>query len=171
MITLLILACSTDVADVEPASATAETPTPATAPATEDADKGAWTHFGDAFSQEDEVVAAKDLLADPAPFADKKVLVEGRVTEVCQAKGCWMVIADEEKTMRVMMKDHSFTVDMEGAGSDCRVEGVVTAKEVDPELVEHLAGESINPEKMPEAGKEAGSVLYQIEATGVAFKG
>lgn len=128
-----------------------------------------WTWYG-AAAETTGAVAAKDLLADPAKYADQEILVQGRVTEVCQQKGCWMVIADEDQSLRVMMKDHAFSVDMNGAGNDCLVQGTVTAKPVDPELVEHLAGESVHPEKMPEAGKEEGSMLYQIEATGVAFK-
>ncbi len=172
MLILTLFACTT--AETEPP---AEAPTTEeVAPETEEAaeaptpDADGWTHYGDTVSGE-EVVAVSDLLADPAKYTDQELVVEGRVTEVCQKKACWMVVAHEEKTMRVMMKDHAFSVDYEGAGKDCRVQGTVIGKEVDAELVEHLESETVNKDQMPEAGKEAGSILYQIEATGVAFKG
>ncbi len=158
MFTFLIIACSTD-----PAPAVAE-PT-AVAPE----ETPAFTWYGEEPPTEvlESTISVEDLLKDPAGYQDETVLVAGRVTEVCQKKGCWMVIAHDDLTMRVMMKDHAFSVDMNGAGNDCMVHGTVITKPVDPEFVEHLASESVNVDKMPEAGKEAGTVLYQLEATGV----
>ena len=172
MLILTLFACNT----AEPETPAEVPATEEVAPATEEAAEGPapedddWTHYGTNVSG-DNVVAFADLLADPEKYTDQDLVIEGRVTEVCQKKACWMVLAHEEKTMRVMMKDHAFSVDFEGAGKDCRVQGTVIGKEVDPELVEHLESETVNKDQMPEAGKEAGSILYQIEASGVAFKG
>jgi hypothetical protein len=71
--------------------------------------------------------------------------------------------------MRVLMKDHAFSVDKQGAGRTCRVEGVVTAKELDPETVAHFASESRNTGVMPEKGKTAGTKVYELVASGVAM--
>ena len=167
MFLTLILACGSEapetveepVAEVveEAAEAPAEDPM-AVAPKTE-------IHYGSAFTTE-EIVTAKDLLADPEPFMDKTVRVEGRVAEVCQKAGCWMVLTDEEKSMRVLMKDHGFAIAKDSAGRITQVEGVVKGTEVDPEFVEHLKGESEKPDEMPEIGK---SFVYQLEATGVTL--
>jgi len=152
---MLIIACSNP--DL-PAVAAAATETPS----------GTW--YGEkppADLLSNPTVSVETLLDDPANYRDQNLLVSGRVTQVCQKKGCWMVIAHEDRTMRVMMKDHAFSVDMNGVGNDCLVHGTVITKAVDPEIVEHLAAESVSVEKMPEAGKEAGTVLYELEATGV----
>jgi len=114
-------------------------------------------------------LAAKDLLADPSLHVGKSVVVEGRVADVCAKAGCWMVIAEGDRTMRVRMKDHDFAVAKDGAGSDCRVAGDVVAVKIDPDTVAHYEGESRKPEIMPEKTAKAG-VIYEIVATGVAFR-
>ena len=169
MFTLLIIACSTEETPVAPVIPEVILEAPVQAEVAPEPGADGWTWYGQAVEATG-AVAAKDLLADPARYTDQEILIQGRVTEVCQKKGCWMVIAEGDQTLRVMMKDHAFSVDMAGAGNDCLVQGTVTAKPVDPAFVEHLAGESLHPDKMPEAGKEAGSIVYQVEATGVAFK-
>lgn len=165
-VTLALIACGGEPA-VEtpepvaeaPVEAPAEADPMATAPETE-------VHYGAPFTTET-VLAATDLLADPEPYMDQTVRVEGRVAEVCQKAGCWMVLTDEATSMRVLMKDHAFAVAKDGAGRITQVEGVVKGTEVDPEFVEHLKSESEKPDDMPETGK---SYVYQLEATAVTFK-
>jgi len=135
-----------------------------------DAEKvGDWSTFGGEFTL-DEIIPAATLLSDPAPYTDKTVRVEGRVADVCQKAGCWMVIAEGDKTMRVRMKDHGFAVAKDGAGSQCQIEGVITAKPMDPEEAAHFASESANKEVMPENNIEAGAMTYEIVASAVQFK-
>ena len=144
---------------------------PAPAPKAADAATTAtdWKHYGDAFTVK-ESLAAADLLANPSSFDGKTVLVEGRVADVCAKMGCWMVVAHEGQTMRVRMKDHAFFVDKQGKGNDCRIEGVVVALEVDPKTVAHFESESRETDKMPEKGLEAGTLIYELVASGVAMK-
>jgi hypothetical protein len=77
-----------------------------------------------------------------------------------------MVVAHEDKSVRVLMKDHSFSVAKDGTGRTAQVEGLVEATEPDEGFVKHLEEESQHPEAMPE--KQAGQ-LYQIQATAVKF--
>lgn len=175
MMTLLLalFACSTPP-EAPVAEPTAEAPA-AEAPAVEEAAEpaaeagveveGDKIHYGAEFAVA-EVTPASALLDDPASFVGKSVRVEGRVAEVCQKAGCWMVIAEGDKSMRVLMKDHAFAVDKQGSGRDCQVEGVVTTRELDPEWVEHLASESEKPGEMPEK-KAEGNLVYELTATGV----
>ncbi len=100
-----------------------------------------WAHSGAAFQLTD-VIPAKQVIADPAAFVGKTVRVEGRLTEVCQSKGCWAVMADDAGgSVRVMMKNHSFGIDTGSAGKTCQVEGTVLAKAVDPAAEAHYASE------------------------------
>ncbi len=125
----------------------------------------AYTHFGDAFSVE-ESVKAVELLADPGSFSEAPILVEGTVVDVCQKAGCWMVLSDGSKQIRVTMKDHGFSVAKDGTGSWARVQGTLKPIDLDPERVEHLEGESERPDVMPEKTGQT----WEIVATGVAFQ-
>jgi len=137
------------------------------APATAAENSAGWAHYGAPFAAT-QTVSAATLLADPAKYAGQTVQVTGRVVDVCSKAGCWMVVAEGDRSMRVLMKDHAFSVDKQGAGSDCKVEGVVEAKEIDPATVQHFAEESAKPEAMPEKG--ASGVIYQLVASGVEMK-
>lgn len=136
-------------------------------PAAADAD--GWQTYGTVKTGDQTIVKAADLLADPAKFVDQQVRIEGRVADVCQKKGCWMVIADGDKSMRVLMKDHAFSVDKQGAGSTCQVDGVVVAEKKDPETVAHFEGEATEGTVIPEKQVE-GDVVYQLVAEGVRMK-
>ena len=147
---------------------TTETPTTENVVANGDEAAPDWSHFGAEFAtSESDVVQASALFEDPAKYEGKTIRVEGRVADVCQKAGCWMVIAEGEKTMRVLMKDHDFSVAKDGAGSTCQIEGLVESKVVDKATVEHFASESAKPELIPETADEK---TYQLVASGVAFK-
>ena len=147
-------------------------PEPKAAPVDEGAakaDKG-WDAFGDAAQQGESVTVAK-LLDDPSSFVGKPLAVEGRVADVCQKAGCWMVVTDGARNMRVRMKDHGFSVAKDGAGRDCRVHGEVVEIAVDPETVAHFKSESAKPEVMPEAAlAEDAKVTYELVASAVQLK-
>lgn len=167
----MMVACAAGPAqtkDEKAAVLTEEATAQAEAPATP-VDADGWKHWGDEFKVES-VTPASALLADPASFEGQTLRVEGKVGEVCQAQGCWLVLADGEKTMRVMMKDHSFTVDKDIASQSCLIEGTVTVRELDPEFLEHLASESENPEAMPEKHNAKDGKVYEFEAVAVSSK-
>ena len=48
--------------------------------------------------------------------AGKPMRYSGRITEVCQAEGCWLVLEDNGQTARVMFKDHAFVVPKDSSG-------------------------------------------------------
>ncbi len=165
---LLVVGCSgaPETAEAPPqpeAPAQAEEPTPEPAAASSD-----WASFGEAVP-EGEVVSAAALLDAPDTFLDKTLVVEGRVADVCQKAGCWMVIEDQGRTMRVTMKDHAFSVAKDGAGSSCQVHGLVTRKTIDPDTVAHLESESVNVAAMPEK-QTTDDFVYEIVASGVRLK-
>jgi len=125
-------------------------------------------HFGAAFTTTEAAITASALLDDPSAHVGKTIRVEGRVADVCQKAGCWMVISDENRTMRVLMKDHDFSVAKDGAGSWATIEGTVVEKANDKAEAEHFASESAKPELAPEAA--AGERKFELVATAVEFK-
>jgi hypothetical protein len=56
-------------------------------------DPGPWVFGHD--GSDLETVAVSELTAAPEKFANRKVLVHGTVTSVCQARGCWVEVTDE----------------------------------------------------------------------------
>jgi hypothetical protein len=83
-------------------------------------------HFGADF------VGAKsadisELAASPRAFAGKRVRVRGFVTDVCKNSGCWLVVSDGERQMKVTIKNHAFSVPADIQGERVVVEGFVTA--------------------------------------------
>ena len=85
----------------------------------------------------------------------------GRITEVCQAEGCWLVLEDNGQTARVMFKDHAFLVPKDSSGR-AQVAGVLSRKELTPEQVAHLQEDS--------KGLAVASVEYRILAEGIEIQ-
>ena len=100
-----------------------------------------------------EAVAAFDQ------HAGKAQRFSGRITEVCQAKGCWVMLEDNGKVARVMFGNHDFAIPKDSTGSAV-VHGVLTRKTLTPAQVEHLSGDSGK-------GIAAEPVEYRITADGI----
>lgn len=108
---------------------------------------------------EGETVPVSQAIADFDEHADTPMRFSGRITEVCQAKGCWMMLEDDGRVARVMFGKHDFYVPKDTAGTAI-VHGVLTRKELTPEQVEHLSSDSGK-------GIAAEPVEYRITADGV----
>ena len=120
-------------------------------------------HFGGEFTLTNSE-PLQTLIDDPSPFVGKNVRVVGEITNVCQAKGCWMVLrAEGGESMRITMKDHAFAVDKDLAGKTAHVQGTVIAKTVDPETVAHYESEGATDD-VPEKGKTS---VHELVATAV----
>jgi hypothetical protein len=61
-------------------------------------------------------VAISTAAADPSAHAAAPAKFSGRITQVCQKKGCWVVLEDEGSSARVMAKDHGFEVPKDASG-------------------------------------------------------
>lgn len=68
-----------------------------------------------------------DILKDPAAFRGKTVRVEGRISDVCPKRGCWMEVAGEAagEKMRFKVEDGDIVFPMEAKGQYAVAEGVV----------------------------------------------
>jgi len=87
----------------------------------------------------------------------------GRIAEVCQAEGCWMMLEDDGVAARVMFRDHAFLVPKDASGRAV-VHGVLSRKTLSPDAVEHLAADSA-------PGVAVSPVEYRIVADGVEIGG
>jgi hypothetical protein len=99
-----------------------------------------------------------EVLADPDRFQGEPVLLRGRISDVCQKKGCWTVLSQGESNVRVNFKDYGFFLPTDCSGETAYVEGVVKVEVVSRRQAAHLAGESKHPEaaQLHTPGKRVG---------------
>lgn len=138
-----------------------------------------------AFGQDKEIVpaekgvvygtpAANSALTIPAEELEQKATaaeytgrVTGKVTEVCQAMGCWFKLQKKDgTTLMVKTKDHAFLLPQSLVGKTVAVDGTAKVKEVSEAQRRHLAEDAgktkAEIEKIKGAQKEV-----QLVAAGV----
>ena len=92
--------------------------------------------FGGTMPYEGEAVSLKQALGGDS---DVFVKVEGNVTEVCQTKGCWMILVDGETYARVIFENYNFFVPVETSMQRSLVYGVLTEHTLSSDQAEHFA--------------------------------
>ena len=170
---LLIAGCEASKPATAPAPAPAATPaspSPAPAPAAQPAAGPLASTppelFGAPFASEVPEVALSQLIADPAPYADKVIETRGKVSQVCQAAGCWMELsaagagAAVNERVRTPMAGHAFFVPKTIVGKEARVQGRVELIALSEPMKQHLEAEG---------AKATGSAL-SISALSVAVQ-
>lgn len=117
---------------------------------------------GEAIGKSEKVSLGK-VLEDPASFAGRKVIVEGVIIRSCKAQGCWAELAPgkEGKSVRVTMKDSSFFIPLQSAGSEARAEGIFTVTKTTKDHADH--GEKA-PRTAPEVSFEASGIELRKRA-------
>ena len=66
-----------------------------------------------------------DVVAYPERYRAGPILVKGRISEVCQHKGCWTVLSAGGSNLKVNMRDHAFSIPTDCSGRQAFVEGVL----------------------------------------------
>lgn len=95
-----------------------------------------------------------DIIASPAEYEGRPVLVRGRISDVCQRKGCWTVLSVGEDHIRVRFKDYAFFLPTDSSGKQAYVEGYVKAETLSEETAQHYASESSEPPPEPIVGPQ-----------------
>ncbi|UZR93638.1 DUF4920 domain-containing protein [Chondrinema litorale] len=68
------------------------------------------------------------------------VVVAGKVSDVCKAKGCWMTITKPDgDQMRVTFKDYALFMPKDIVGKEVVIHGVASKKEVSVADLQHYA--------------------------------
>ena len=91
-------------------------------------------------------MSLKALLKDTKKHEGKPIRVKGKIQDVCQKKGCWLLLTSDKKTMRVRFKDYKFFVPTNAKGYTVILEGQAKATEISEKLAKHYAEESGNKE-------------------------
>jgi hypothetical protein len=121
-------------------------------------------HFGAAFSKA-KPVALAEVTANADKYHGKTVKLIGKIADVCQREGCWLVLSDGERTIRIKMKDHKFVVPKDSGNKVATVEGVIEKQELSEEMARHYAEESAG--KVDPSTIKGPQIVVGMVATGV----
>jgi hypothetical protein len=98
-------------------------------------------HFGEKISI-DNAISYDAMLTDLSSKDSVEAKVKGKVSGVCQAKGCWMTIVSEEAgkpEMFVKFKDYGFFMPLDLAGSEVIMAGKAYREETSVDELRHYA--------------------------------
>ena len=88
------------------------------------------------------VTPLSEVVAQPDRFEGTPVLVRGRISDVCQRKGCWTVITDDTVSVRVRFHEYGFFIPKDSKQRTAIVEGLVKTELLSEETARHYASES-----------------------------
>jgi hypothetical protein len=124
-------------------------------------------NFGAALTDQERTPIG-EILRDPDRFADQTVMLKGRITDVCQRKGCWTVIAEGDDAIRVRFQDYGFFLPKDSVGVEAWAQGRVSVVTMSESEARHYEAESRdgNPSEIEGPQREIG-----FTATGVHLVG
>ena len=112
----------------------------------------------------EEITPLREVVRQPEVHSDRTLLVRGRIRDVCQKKGCWMVLTDGESQMRVRFAEYGFFVPKDSRGKVAYVEGRVKAEEISEKEARHYEAESTDGDPARIRGPQR---VVSFTATGV----
>jgi hypothetical protein len=117
---------------------------------------------GDVLTLMQAITALKSNTSEEARLVGK---IEGQITEVCQKKGCFMVLVDRGLHARVTFKDYGFFVPKDAGTSTSVVYGELTIVERSTDEINHFARDVGRPAESIAPVKE-----YAIVASSVVIR-
>lgn len=119
-------------------------------------------------------VAITELSSKPADYVGKTVQVKGKVTEVCEKMGCWMMLVDPatQAKVRIKVKDGEIVFPKDSIGKMAVAEGKFVKIEMTKEQAiaqaKHEAEENNKP--FDPASITGPKTIYQIAGTGAVIE-
>ena len=112
-------------------------------------------------------LSLEEALQRPAKYQNQKVLLEGKISDVCQMKGCWLMLSDGERTIRLKFEGYSFFVPKDSRGKKARAEGRLIQETLSEDMARHYAEEqSVKSDPSKIKGPQR---VVTFEAVGVAI--
>jgi hypothetical protein len=99
--------------------------------------------FGAGVTNQENPIAFADVVTQLDTQDSLNAVVKAKVSEVCQAKGCWMNLVDSqgatEEQLFVKFKDYAFFVPKDIAGKEVLIEGVAYKEVTSVDELKHYA--------------------------------
>ena len=128
--------------------------------------------FGAGVSNPENPAAFADVVRQLETQDSVNTILKAKVSEVCQAKGCWMNLVDNngvvQEELFVKFHDYGFFVPKDIAGREVIVEGVAYKEETSVEELKHYAEDAGKSEEEIAAITEPVSEM-KFMATGVVL--
>ncbi|MCO5143696.1 MAG: DUF4920 domain-containing protein [Oligoflexia bacterium] len=100
---------------------------------------------------------------------ENEIVIEAKIEQVCQSKGCWMVLKDDDAEVRVTFKDYSFFIPKDSAKKTAIVQGKIFSKKLSAAKQRHYLRDAKAPKS--ELAKVTGPVEQPwIESSGLILK-
>jgi len=127
-----------------------------------------YEYFGDGIAAKGEDITVASLVGRTDELAGKKIRLTGKIEAVCKHKGCWMIVADGDKKVRIKFRDYGFFVPKDCEGREVVLEGIYSVSKTSVEELKHLLEDE---GKKEEAAKVTEPKLeMKVMADGVALK-
>ena len=122
--------------------------------------------FGKPLSSK-KALSLQEALQQPSKYQNQKVLLEGKISDVCQMKGCWLMLSDGERAIRIKFEGYSFFVPKDSRGKKVRAEGLLRQETLSEEMAHHYAAEQSTKSDL--SAIKGPQQVVTFEATGVAI--
>jgi Domain of unknown function (DUF4920) len=112
-------------------------------------------------------LSLQQALQQAAKYQSQKVLLEGKISDVCQMKGCWLMLSDGERAIRIKFEGYSFFVPKDSRGKKARAEGRLIQETLSEDMARHYAAEQSTKSDLSEI--KGPQRVVTLEAAGVAI--
>ena len=114
----------------------------------------------------------RELLEHPDSYLGKPVRVDGEITAVCQAMGCWIEVRDDSgASIRLKVEDGEIVFPKDGVGRKVMAQGTLEKLVLTPEqraaALEHEAHET--GKKVDKARSADGTTIYRLRGQGAVI--
>ena len=115
----------------------------------------------------------RELLEHPESYLGKTVRVDGEITSVCQAMGCWMEVRDDSgASIRLKVEDGEIVFPKDGAGRKVAAQGTLEKLVLTPQehaaALEHEAHETGKP--VDRTRPAQGTTIYRLRGQGAVLR-
>ena len=123
--------------------------------------------YGEAMPANPKPLALSTAMKTVDDFIGKPVKLSGRVGLVCQAKGCWMMLTDNDSSVRVKFGNDAFFIPKDSKG-EAVVFGKLELIVMNPAHAKHMAEDA---GVAPASAAAAPTKEYRVMATSVVLAG
>ena len=123
--------------------------------------------FGDPMPNKAAGLSLTTLIESKKNYLGKEVRVSAKITQVCQAKGCFFIAMENDKWARITFHDYAFFIPTDAANSEVLIEGIFSETQLSNVQAQHYnndlgSGSSAAPlGASPEYSIVASSVLIR----------
>lgn len=122
--------------------------------------------YGSEFPDDVQYFALNYLIENSSIFDGQQVATSGIIKEVCQKKGCFFILTneDEDRNARITFKDYEFFVPTNSAGNRVRLVGEFRIKELSEEKAKHYAEDAgEDPKNIEGPQQEYGLIATSVK--------